>query len=237
MLSSSQYLFITHFIINYLVCFGLDKLARVLYHRYHINNTPYSQNVRWFFIHFIINSYITIYGFQDLVYSLTHLETCSISKWTYGIELFSSVIALHLYHIFHFRLNSLDWLHHISMAIISSPIILLYNNTCTSNVGLWFTSGFPGAIDYFVLWLVKMGYCHKEFEKKLYIYINVWLRSPGCLYSTVLQLGMLPYLHQYSYLEIFGKMWLIFILFWNGQFFMHTTLRDYYSKLSSKISV
>ena len=45
-------------------------------------------------------------------------------------------------------------------------MILLYNTTCPSVVGLWFTSGFPWAVDYFVLWLVKMGFCQKEFEKK-----------------------------------------------------------------------
>jgi len=221
--------FINHFIISYIICYGLDKLSIALY-KYNTSTTPFSQNVRWFFIHFVVNTYITIYGFKDLLYSVTHLETCSITKWNNGIELYSAVIALHLYHIFHFKLNSMDWLHHISMAIISSPIIMIFNNTCPSIVGLWFTSGLPGAIDYFVLWLVKMGYCDKQFEKTLYIEINVWLRSPGCIYSAVLQLGMLPYIQQYSYLEILGKIWLIFILFWNGQFFMHTTLRDYYSK-------
>ena len=221
--------FITHFFMSYAICFGLDKLSIALY-RYNISETPFSQNVRWFFIHFIINTYITIYGFKDVLYSFTHLETCSITKWNYGIELYSTIIALHIYHICHFKLNKLDWLHHISMAIISSPIILLFNNTCPSIVGLWFTSGLPGAIDYFILWLVKMGYCDKQFEKKLYIEINVWLRSPGCIYAALLQLGMLPYLEQYSYMQLLGKIWLIFILFWNGQFFMHTTLRDYYSK-------
>jgi len=234
MFSFTQMTFITNFIIRYIACFGLDKISIYLYHNYSINKSRLSDNVRWFFMHFIINTYITIYGFKDVLYSLTNLETCSITKWNNGIELFSTIMALHLYHICCFKLNSLDWLHHISMAIISAPMILLYNNTCPAIVGLWFTSGLPGAIDYFVLWLVKMGFCQREFEKKLYIYINVWLRSPGCLYATVLQLGVIPHLDDYSYFDILCKMWLIFILFWNGQFFMHTTLQDYYTKLPIK---
>ena len=224
---------ISHFILSYLACFLLDKTAILLYN----NNiskfkkyTPYSQNVRWFFIHFIVNLYITIYGFDDLKYSLSHTSTCVFKNWTNGLDLYITVLTLHLYHIIHFKLNKMDWLHHISMAIISGPIILLYNKTCSSVIGLWFTSGFPGAIDYFVLWLVKMGLCTSYFEKKLYVYINVWLRSPGCIYAAVLQLPFLYNLDKYPKPEIVAKTWLTFILFWNGQFFMHTTLKDYYRK-------
>lgn len=224
---------ICHFVISYITCFCLDKTSIILYN----NNisrfkkfTPYSQNVRWFFIHFIINVYITIYGYSDLKYSITHLDKCSETDWVNGDELYVTAIALHLYHIFHFNLNKLDWLHHISMAIISAPLVLLYNRKCSSVVGIWFTSGLPGAIDYLVLWLVKMGICTSEYEKRLYVYINVWLRSPGCIYATILQLGFLSTMQDNSNMEIYSKIWLMFILFWNGQFFMHTTLKDFYRR-------
>ena len=214
---------------SYFTCFCLDKTSIILYKKYN-NNSLYSQNVRWFFIHFIINLYVTIYGFSDIKYSITHISECAITKWTNGLELYITVIVLHFYHIFNFKLNKMDWLHHISMAIISAPLILMFNRTCSSTIGLWFTSGLPGAIDYFLLWLVKMGLYDKNLEKKIYIYINIWLRSPGCIYATILQLGFLTHIDTYSFNEILAKVWLIFILFWNGQFFMHTTLKDYYTR-------
>ena len=128
----------------------------------------------------------------------------------------------------------MDWIHHISMALISAPLILLYNRTCSSVVGLWFTSGLPGVIDYFLLWLVKMGLCKKEFERELYVHINVWLRAPGCIYATILQLPFIYNITDYSFVEIMAKTWLMIILFWNGQFFMHITLQDYYMKCGIK---
>lgn len=218
----------SNIIISYISCFILDKTADILYKKYSLNK-HYTQNVRWFFIHFVINTFITIYGFHDLKFSLTNISQCVTKEWTNGIELYILVVVLHIYHIMHFKLNKLDWLHHISMAIISAPVIFIYNRKCTAVVGLWFTSGLPGAIDYLLLWLVKMGYYDKELEKKIYIYINVWLRSPGCIYATILQLNFINYIDIMSYKEILAYCWLIFILFWNGQFFMHTTLKDYYT--------
>ena len=164
------------------------------------------------------------------MYSISHLSECMLTDWKNGMELYITAIALHMYHIFHFKLNKLDWIHHISMALVSAPIILLYNRKCPAVVGIWFTSGLPGAIDYFILWLVKMGYCCNELEKLLYVYINVWLRSPGCIYAVVLQLAFINDIMNNSNMEICAKTWLIFILFWNGQFFMHTTLKDFYRK-------
>lgn len=220
-----------YFNISYITCFCLDKFAILLYKIRNKNMIiPYSQNIRWFFIHFIVNLYITIYGFNDVKYSITNMLDCSEKDWVNGFQLYIAACALHLYHIFHFNLNKMDWLHHILMALISIPITLLYNTKCTSVVGIWFTSGLPGAIDYFVLWLVKMKYCSVKFEKTLYIYINVWLRSPGCIYATLLQIPFIYNINSYTNIEICAKIWLMCILFWNGQFFMHMTLKDYYRK-------
>ena len=221
--------YIYHIFISYTACHCLDKLATVLYTK--LSYIPsYSQNVRWFFIHFVVNLYITIFGFADVKYSLLHISECATTEWTNGTHLYITAVTLHIYHILNFTLNKMDWIHHISMAIISAPLILLYNRTCSSVVGLWFTSGLPGAIDYLLLWLVKMGMCNTWVEKKLYVYINVWLRSPGCIYATILQIPFIYKMGDYSRIEILAKLWLLLILFWNGQFFMHTTLHDYYAK-------
>tara|TARA_Y100000768_G_C23983917_1_gene687577 strand:- start:1347 stop:2120 length:774 start_codon:yes stop_codon:yes gene_type:complete len=195
----------------------------------HIKQISYSQNIRWFFIHTIVNLYITIRSFSELKYSMYNISTCYNDQWINGYEIYGIAISCHYYHIAMFKLNINDWIHHISSAIITGPIILLTNTTCLSVVGLFFTCGLPGLIDYILLWLVKMGWCDKLFEKKVYVYLSVWIRAPGCIYTASLFFGILPNIHQYSWSILIGRIWTTFIVFWNGLYFMHITLKDYYS--------
>jgi hypothetical protein len=221
--------FFYYFLYGYFNCRLLDKASVIIYNKLN-NNTPYSQNVRWFFIHWIINCYITIMGFPNIIFSLQNIAECSTTKWINGYETYGVAIALHFYHIFNFKLTKTDWIHHIVTAIITGPIILLTNTTCVSAIGLWFASGLPGAIDYFLLWLVKMGYCNKKLEKVVYVIISSWVRAPGCIYTVTLQLGSLVHLQQLSYIQIIGRFWMSLVIYWNGIFFMNLTLRDYYSR-------
>tara|TARA_B110000858_G_C17634862_1_gene395275 strand:+ start:62 stop:793 length:732 start_codon:yes stop_codon:yes gene_type:complete len=197
----------------------------------HIKQIPYSQNIRWFFIHTIANLYITIRSTPDLIYGFYNIGTCNKDHWKHGYEVYGIVVALHYYHIAMFRLNITDWIHHISTAVITAPIILLTNTTCLSVVGLYFTCGLPGLVDYMLLWFVKMGWCDKLIEKRVYVYISVWLRGPGCVYCAVMFLGILPTIDEYSWGIFLGRLWSVVIVFWNGLYFMQITLKDYYKLL------
>ena len=225
--------FFNYFCYGYLWSFVLDRLSLTIYNKYN-NNTKYSQNVRWFFIHCIMNIYMSVIGFDNIKYSIYNISQCSIEKWINGYEMYGIAMALHFYHIFNFQLNKMDWIHHIMTAIITGPIILFTNPTCVSAVGLWFTSGLPGAIDYFLLWLVKMGYCDKKVEKLVYVIISCWFRAPGCIYTATIQIGLLSHINTLTLLEIIGRIWTSLIVYWNGVFFMHLTLKDYYTNLSIK---
>ena len=225
--------FFHYFFYGYFWCSVLDKVSVVIYNKYN-NNSKYSQNVRWFFIHCIMNIYISIVGFDNIKYSINNLSQCSIQKWINGYEMYGIAMALHFYHIFNFKLNKMDWMHHIMTAILTGPVILITNTTCVSAVGLWFTSGLPGAIDYFLLWLVKMGYCSKNVEKIAYVIISCWIRAPGCIYTATLHAGLLPHLNSLTFIEMVGRFWTSLIVYWNGIFFMHLTLKDYYTSLSVK---
>lgn len=222
--------FFYYFLYGYFWSSVLDRSAIYLYNNYN-NNSIYSQNVRWFFIHCIMNIYITVIGYENIKFSINNLSTCSIDKWINGYEMYGIAISLHIYHIFNFKLNKMDWIHHIMTAILTGPVILLTNTTCVSAVGLWFTSGLPGAIDYFLLWLVKMGYCNKKFEKIAYVLISCWIRAPGCIYSATIQAGLLPHLNNITVIEMIGRFWTSLVVYWNGIFFMHLTLKDYYTNI------
>lgn len=222
--------FIYSFFLGLTLCLFLDKLAIYLYENY--SEAKYSHNVRWFFIHFVINIFVTIFGLYDLTFCINNIDKCAMNPWINGSLPYGLAVSLHFYHIFMFynKLTWVDWIHHTTSAIISTPILLAYNMTSLAVTALWFMSGLPGAIDYFLLWLVKMNYLNSYVEKKAYVYITTWLRMPGCVMSAVLQLGIIPHLHTMRIDQIIGMVWNGLMVFCNGVGFMQLTLKDYYKK-------
>merc|ERR1711935_516630 len=55
-----------------------------------------------------------------------------------------------------------------------------------ANFQAFFISGMPGGIDYFLLGLLKLGLISPLCEKRVNSSLNVWLRVPGILLSTML---------------------------------------------------
>lgn len=184
-------------------------------------------NVRWFFIHFFVNLFISITTFRDLKYCLYNTSTSSYDLISYksmlGVKM---AIVSHLYHcIFFFNnLNHHDWTHHILMVGVTGPIAIYFPTKQTA-CGLWFMSGFPGMIDYFLLWLVKMQILDKSIEKIAYKYINTWLRSPGCLLT--LYLGLPRLLNPESVSDLALTSLNSILAYWNGQYYMMLTCESY----------
>jgi hypothetical protein len=222
--------FLLWFTFGTILCYILDYLSEYLYYMFSINDVVFSQNTRWFFIHFVINCVVAYYGIFDLLYCVTNISQCAITQWLYGYMVYGLAISLHFYHILAFKLTPTDWLHHIMTAVISGPIMLLYSTTSSAVFALWFMSGFPGAIDYLLLWLVKMGYVSPEIEKKVYVALSVWLRAPGCLLAVAFELGAFVNISSMDYDKIIALLWIIFITYWNGLYFMQITLESYYSQ-------
>jgi hypothetical protein len=143
-------------------------------------------------------------------------------------------VALHFYHVLFFeKLSPIDWLHHILM--ISIAIGSYYCPTSvivTTNGLLFFLNGLPGAIDYFILTLVKYDLMHPIQEKELNSYLNIWIRSPGVIigahnmYLTTVYANYKP--------NIFMKTLIMSILVWNAQYFTYRVVGNYFTKLTIK---
>ena len=54
------------------------------------------------------------------------------------------------------------------------------------NFQAFFISGFPGGVDYLLLGLHKIGIVNALTEKRVNANLNIWVRVPGVLTSTVL---------------------------------------------------
>ena len=183
-------------------------------------------NARWFFIHFVSNLVVTVIGIEDLKYCLNNVTKCAYSQWTEKTsEVFTLVNCVHIYHAIVFKnyLKKDEWIHHSVMAICSF-LAYFFNHTKITTVSMWFLSGLPGAIDYFLLWLIKIGHLQKNIEKKAYVCISLLLRSPGCVISTLLQI--LSITIDNSLITIFIKLFIAFLVFGNGQYYMYVTIKD-----------
>ena len=218
--------------------YAADLLSQYLYTRVGPGSTllkagpvEIPHNARWFFIHALTNGIVALAGSHDLVYCLGNVNTCAGERWSdSSFTAFMIAIVCHLYHIIFFwsHLTQRDWIHHSIMIGLCAPLCLLYPSRAGA-VALCFLTGYPGMIDYFLLWCVKMRWVELELERLCNVWINVWIRSPGCLFTCFLTL---PILGQNNLSQLILPLILIMLVFWNGQYYMMLTVRDYGKRIS-----
>ncbi len=96
------------------------------------------------------------------------------------------VTAIHVYHMLPglFRLTGSDYFHHLVFCpLIIAAGVLLRCGVLRNAVG-WFICGAPGAIDYTLLALVKLGRISKLRQKAVNRQVALWGRVPGLLFMT-----------------------------------------------------
>ena len=183
-------------------------------------------NTRWFFVHFLSNLLVTTIGLPDFLDCLNNTGTCyddrmtTYSKWSFWVT-----NMCHLYHIlFYFKhMKKPDWIHHLVMFGLCGPLGYISNRKLAS-VAAWFMTGYPGMIDYFLLWLVKLKKINPRFEKLMYIYISLLIRSPGCLFVIFLSIPGLINFNNIK--ELLLHLTALLFVFWNGQYYLAITIRD-----------
>lgn len=187
-------------------------------------------NSRWFFIHFFINSIVTYYNFNDLKYCLNNINECTIEHCSENSFFATQLVILsHFYHmvIFFKHLKYDDWQHHLLMCVFNGGVFY-YQQLKIQSVTAYFCSGLPGMIDYFLLYLVKINYLDKKIEKDIYLFLTTYIRSPGCVLTTLLSI---PYfLRDQIFFDFVLSFLSIFLVFWNGQYYMKKTCIDYGKK-------
>lgn len=196
-----------------------DVLSQYLYVYIGPGELVVPHNARWFFIHSLANSAVALLGSHDLFYCSKNMNTCALEEWSYlSFVTFMVAFITHVYHILFFwdKLTNDEWLHHGVMVGISTPLTLYYRSK-VSTVALCFLTGYPGMIDYFLLWCVKMAWLSRELHRVYSAWINVWIRSPGCLFAAFL---VIPTILNYGLNNTLVPMSLALLTFWNGQYYM-----------------
>ena len=223
----------TGYFTGLLICTLLcaDLLSQLIYHLVKSNDVIVPHNARWFFVHAVANALICWSGYEDLVFCIENTSYCALSPWTqWSRATYNIAVLSHLYHIFVFfpHLTGSEWIHHLVMLLFAAPLAFLYPSR-VSTVGLCFLSGYPGLVDYSLLWLVKLGLVSSYIERRVYVWINTWIRSPGCLFACFLSL---PALRNTKGLEFYCVLGQVMIVFWNGQYYAMKTCSDYWKRRS-----
>lgn len=150
---------------------------------------------RWFFVHSLANLFVCAMAFNsmravliDTFRALDASHHPNTSPFSAGTQWPLTIInSVHVYHMIGgFRLGPADYFHHfLFIPTISFPG-QYYRWGPLANFQAFFISGLPGGIDYFLLGLVKLGLISPLFEKRVNANVNIWLRVPGILVSTML---------------------------------------------------
>lgn len=179
----------------------------------------------YYFNHAIHNSLIVYSTFPDVLLTLTKFG--SMSEFPTNVLALQLCFALHFYHIaFYWRkFRGDDWLHHVLMIGIALPIGGFFNGGPLLGYNLFFTTGLPGGLDYFLLFFCRNGLIGRDLEKRINAFLHVWIRSPGCASHAGFVLAHL-FMSPYEFYKCYGSLIVAFLTYWNGQYFMQQVVYD-----------
>ena len=215
---TTELLYFFKIIMIFLIYVGTDKIF-----------TEYFKfNGVYYLLHTINNGIITYYTYPALTYSFQNIT--EFDKYETTDNPIVLTFALHLYHIVIY-LNKLrfdDWLHHILMCFFVLPAGLYINSGCLLDYSLFFITGVPGGISYFVLFLNRNNYITRHRQKQIDTYINLWIRTPGCISSSTLSLVVHKnFQNNYTYSQSCVFYFIVVSIYWNGIYFMNQTVQNY----------
>lgn len=180
------------------------------------------------FLHNVVISFLTFHNvmesFDTKLQGQGHLNPCVLPL----------IYALHSYHIVsysnYFRLD--DWMHHILSMGIAVPLTLwLFPSKNLLGFSFFFTTGLPGGINYFNLFLYKNNWLTKQKQQRVNVFINSWIRCPGIVMNCAFILQYLYQSHLSCWMNMYGLVTFV-ILFWNGVYFQNIVLKSFFSNLN-----
>ena len=116
------------------------------------------------------------------------------------------------------------------MIFILAPLSVFLNIGSLINHALFFLTGLPGGIDYFLLFLNRNHLISKFFEKKINCFLNLYVRCPGCIAHTALGVLTISKKIQSENINLFNIILSVLacsITYWNGIYFMNQVVQNY----------
>ena len=192
---------------------------------------------RWFLLHSLWNIWIVFGTWEDFLKTIEKPSDAANKDREYNLAPTFLSMALHLYHCiapwYAKSLNFQDLVHHVGFAICGLGYMSLwYSWGPGANFAFFFLTGLPGAIDYFLLALVKWKKIHRNTEKKFNVIINNWCRGPGCVVAAAWT--FVCYKEGIMDPPLFIVTAQLLLLVLNGQYYASRVTRNYQMILTSE---
>jgi hypothetical protein len=179
----------------------------------------------YYFIHSVHNFFIVAETYEEVWQTLTNFGSIGSAEPNYyAAEL---VFALHFYHCIYYwrKFRADDWLHHILMIAVALPIGVSLQAGMLLGFSLFFTTGLPGGIDYFLLFLVRNNWLHRDTEKRINTRLATWIRGPGCVAQATLTCAYLSTQNGSGFLTLLAYLSAA-LNYWNGVYFGAQVIYD-----------
>ena len=163
--------------------------------------------------------------FQEPLKSLTNNREYDIHNYA---------IVPHIYHCIAFNINNEDIFHHVSFVFFG---MLMKKYMMVGNIiglYLFFITGLPGAIDYFLLFLYRTNYITKKTRHKLAVYLNSWIRCPGLIFSNSIFICYILINYTDLYKKIISIICSLYLWSFNGLYYNYRVRDSYIKKISIK---
>lgn len=142
---------------------------------------------RYFVLHAMANAVVVFTSLPDLYKAVTRHPYDTLNFPAFTVLGNSATVALHLYHILAFPMTKDDWWHHLQFIPMCAFAVTFKQTVgCAVALSNFFLSGLPGGLEYIFLTLVIHGKMKKKTEKEYFAWLNVWVRGPGAIWTTVL---------------------------------------------------
>lgn len=191
-------------------------------------NSPY------YILHVIHNMIVVYLTWEDM--KKTYTDFHNLEEYGVNYSVPALVVSFHIYHMIKYvkKMRYIDWLHHILMIGVAIPIgLVATEKTTLMSNSLFWSTGLPGSISYFFLFLNRNGIISQIMEKKINTWMNVWIRSPGCVSVLILSLVQLgSSKEEMRWIGILPAI----LMYWNGQYFMNQTVEDYTIRRQERIT-
>ena len=180
---------------------------------------------QWYLLHAIANGFISVVVFLDCIKVLMDpLISVATEFNTLGLAM---AITLHFHHIMISMkdMSIIDWIHHMVSCMLVGFLSMFYIKGLIINYTLFFICGVPGGIDFLLLALNKYGLVDRMTEKKINVFLNMWIRLPGILYGCFS--GWICYLYNGTTYNILLYILIIFLNLYNSIYFAELVVKNY----------
>ena len=150
------------------------------------------KNIQYYILHILFNFWIIYIVWQDTVYTFFSTESLQSNFQGYNNSGIYSTLGIVIFHLHHIivswsDLTLSDKIHHCVSAVFVPVLIFtfLLNNLRALSTSNFFMSGLPGSISYICLILNKYNIISKVREKQISMYLNLIIRLPGQILSSI----------------------------------------------------